>query len=219
MKPLFCFLAGLFLLFSVAACTPNISPDSYAVGSVGQANRAVRGVIISVRQVDISGSRSGVGGTAGAAGGAVAGSAIGGGTRANILGAIGGAVIGGIAASVIEEGSTRQKGMEYVIETQNGALITMVQGIDPPLSVGRKVIVLYGTRSRIIPDQSDKSGQQRSFIRINRKNSDGDYFLMITKRNSLSFFTIDPLDYRKKECKDMVLVRLRPEITITKKRT
>jgi outer membrane lipoprotein SlyB len=42
--------------------------------------------------------------------------------------------------------------MEYVIETQNGALITVVQGSKPPLSVGSKVIILYGTRSRLIPD-------------------------------------------------------------------
>ena len=154
MRTLFCFLLALFICFSLIACTRNISPDSYAVGSVGQVNRAVRGVVISVRQVDISGSQTGVGGAAGAAGGAVAGSAIGGGTRENILGAIGGAVVGGIAGSAIEEGSSRQKGMEYVVETQNGSLITVVQGVDPPLSVGRKVIVLYGTRARIIPDQS-----------------------------------------------------------------
>ncbi len=154
MRGLLCFLSVLVSLFILIGCTRNISPDSYAVGSVGQVNRAVKGVIISVRQVNISGSQSGAGGAAGAAGGAVAGSAIGGGTRENILGAIGGAVIGGIAGSAIEEGSTRQQGMEYVVETQNGSLITVVQGIDPPLSVGKKVIVLYGTRARIIPDQS-----------------------------------------------------------------
>ena len=154
MRTRFFFLSVLFLCFSLIACMRNISPDSYAVGSVGQVNRAVRGVIVSARQVDISGSQSGVGGAAGAAGGAVAGSAIGGGTRENILGAIGGAVVGGIAGSAIEEGSSRQKGMEYVVETENGSLITVVQGIDPPLSVGRKVIVLYGTRARIIPNQT-----------------------------------------------------------------
>jgi len=152
-KTFFPFLTVLVLSSYLVGCTHNISPDSYAVGSVGQVNRAVRGVIISVRQVDISGSQSGVGGAAGAAGGAVAGSAIGGGTRENILGALGGAVIGGIAGSAIEEGSSRQKGIEYVVETQNGSLITVVQGSDPPLSVGRNVIVLYGTRARIIPSQ------------------------------------------------------------------
>jgi outer membrane lipoprotein SlyB len=147
------FLSAFVACLVLIGCTRNISPDSYAVGSVGQVNRAVRGVIISVRQVNISGSQSGAVGAAGAAGGAVAGSAIGGGTRENILGAIAGAVIGGIAGSAIEEGSTRQQGMEYVVEAQNGSLITVVQGINPTLSVGAKVIVLYGTRTRVIADQ------------------------------------------------------------------
>lgn len=151
-KRLFLSLTLVVYFLSVAGCAKNISPNDYAVGSVGQVNRAVRGIVISVRNVNISGSQSGVGGAAGATGGAVIGSAIGGGTRSNMVGAIGGAVIGGIVGSAIEEGSTRQQGMEYVVETQNGSLITVVQGSEPPLSVGSKVIVLYGTRSRLIPD-------------------------------------------------------------------
>ena len=126
----------------------NISPDSYAAGSVGQVNRAVRGKIISARMVDILGSQSGIGATSGAAAGGVAGSAIGGATRENIVGAIGGAVIGGIIGSMAEEGATRQQGME----TDNGSLITVVQVIEPSLNVGDKVIVIYGQRSRVIAD-------------------------------------------------------------------
>jgi outer membrane lipoprotein SlyB len=153
MKPIFLSVLSLFIGIFVISCTPNVSPNSYAVGSVGQVNRAVRGKVVSVRPVHISGSQSGVGGAAGAAGGAVAGSAIGGGARENVLGAIGGAVVGGIAGSMIEEGATKQEGIEYVVETENGSLITLVQGNDTFFSVGDKVIVLYGTPSRIIPDQ------------------------------------------------------------------
>jgi outer membrane lipoprotein SlyB len=152
MRRIFKFGTLSILCLNVTACTPNISPDSYAIGAVGQTNRAVRGVIVSAREVDISGSRSGVGGAAGAAAGGVGGSAIGSSVRGNVVGAIGGAVVGGIIGSVVEEGTTAQKGMEYVVETENGALITVVQGIDQPLSTGRKVIVLYGSRARVIPD-------------------------------------------------------------------
>ncbi len=141
-------------VFGLAACTPNVSPDTYSVGGVGQANRAVRATVIAVRQVKISGSQSGVGGTAGAAGGAVAGSALGGGVRSNILGAIGGAVIGGLVGSAIEEGTTRQTGFEYVVETANGALLTMVQGGKVNFKVGDRVIVLYGSPSRLVADPS-----------------------------------------------------------------
>ncbi len=145
-------LAIIFPLCVLCGCMRNISPDSYAAGSVGQVNRAVRGKIISARMVDILGSQSGIGATSGAAAGGVAGSAIGGATRENIVGAIGGAVIGGIIGSMAEEGATRQQGMEYVIETDNGSLITVVQGIEPSLNVGDKVIVIYGQRSRVIAD-------------------------------------------------------------------
>lgn len=142
----------LSLAASISACTPNVSPDTYAVGSVGQVNRAVRGTIISARLVDISGTQSGVGAGAGALAGGVGGSALGGGVRGNIIGAVGGAVVGGIAGAVIEEGTSRQKGMEYVVETGNGALLTVVQGAEAPLAAGQKVIVMYGTRSRVIAD-------------------------------------------------------------------
>lgn len=86
MRRIFYFIAALILCLEVTACTHNISPDTYAVGSVGQVNRAAKGVIVSARQVDISGSQSGVGGAAGAAGGAVAGSAIGGGIERKYTG-------------------------------------------------------------------------------------------------------------------------------------
>lgn len=152
--------AALLTIFAFfAGCTPNVSPDTYSVGTVGQVNRAVRGEIISARSIKISGSRSGVGATGGAAGGAVAGSAIGGGTRSNVIGAIGGAVVGGIAGAAVEEGTTRQTGMEYVIQTENGALLTITQGNDKVFRVGEKVLVLYGTRARVIANPRQKKNK------------------------------------------------------------
>ncbi len=139
------------MLFApLVACTPKISPDSYSVGAVGQVNRVVRGVIVSARPVNIAGTGTGIGAGAGAIAGGAGGSTIGGSTEANIVGAVAGAVIGGVAGAVIEEGLTQQTGMEYVIEAENGALITLVQGDEVPLSVGTKVMVIYGTRSRVI---------------------------------------------------------------------
>lgn len=147
MKFFFLFLSLTFL----SACAPNVSPDSYSVGSVGAVNRTVAGVIISARTVQIKGT-TGVGSTAGAATGAVAGSAVGSGTRANIAGAIGGAVVGGIAGALVEDGLTKQSGREYVIQTENGNLMTIVQGREPEYLVGDKVFILYGNPSRIIKD-------------------------------------------------------------------
>jgi outer membrane lipoprotein SlyB len=135
----------------LCGCAANISPQSYSVGSVGQVNRSVSGVVISARQVNVSGT-TGLGGGTGAALGGVAGSGVGGNARDNIAGAIGGAVIGGIAGAAIESNATKQVGMEYVVETENGNLMTIVQGIDPIFPEGAKVLVLYGSPSRLIAD-------------------------------------------------------------------
>lgn len=149
---------GLLLLSALgacavlAACAPNISPDSYAAGSVGQVNRTVRGVVISARPVAIGGSQSGLGAGAGAVAGGAAGSSMGSGPRGNIVGAVGGALVGGLVGAMAEEAATRQDGMEYVVQTDNGALLTVVQGKEPALAVSQKVLVLYGSRSRVIPD-------------------------------------------------------------------
>lgn len=89
---------------------------------------------------------------AGAAAGVVAGSSIGGSGRANAIGAIGGAVIGSIVGAAAERDASHQQGTEYVVQTQNGNLMTVVQGATPPLHVGQAVLVLYGSPARIIAD-------------------------------------------------------------------
>lgn len=136
---------------ALGACTSNISPTSYSVGSVGQVNRTVAAKVISVRPVDIAGT-TGAGGTVGGALGATAGSGIGHGDRANVAGAIAGAVVGAVAGAALEQGATRQSGFEYVVQTENDNLMTIVQGASPTFAVNDKVLVLYGSPARIIPD-------------------------------------------------------------------
>lgn len=136
---------------ALSGCAYNVNPASYSVGSVGQVNRTIGAVVISVREVDIRGTQA-LGATTGAAAGAVAGSTIGGGFRSNALGAIGGAVVGGLAGAAAEAGMTAQKGLEYVVQTDNGNMMTMVQGSQPVLEQGARVLVLYGSPARIIAD-------------------------------------------------------------------
>ena len=152
------FIVALSLVAGmIGGCAaPNISPKSYSVGSVGQVNRTVSALVISAREVGVAGT-TGIGGSAGTAAGAVAGSAAGGNSgRGNIIGAIGGAVIGGLAGAAIEANATKQTAMEYVVETENGNLMTIVQGNDVLFSEGQKVLVLYGSPSRLIADPRQK---------------------------------------------------------------
>lgn len=145
----------LFAIF-FSGCASNISPKTYSVGSVGQVNRTISATIISVREVDVAGT-TGLGAGVGATAGGVAGSSIGSGSRENLIGAIAGAVVGGIAGAAIEGGATQQKGMEYVVETENGNLMTIVQGITTIFREGQKVLVLYGSPSRVIADPRIKN--------------------------------------------------------------
>ena len=143
------------LAILLVGCTTNISPKTYSVGSVGQVNRTISATIISVREVDVAGTQ-GLGAGVGAAAGGIAGSSIGSGDRENLIGALAGAVVGGIAGAAIERSATEQKGMEYVVETENGNLMTIVQGVTTLFKEGQKVLVLYGTQSRIIADPRAK---------------------------------------------------------------
>jgi len=141
--------AGLIALALLAGCQRNVSPDTYSVGSVGQLNRATRAVVVSARAVNISGTQSGLGAMTGAAAGGIGGSQIGrgGGTAAAILA---GVAVGGIAGAMAEEAATGQIGTEYIVETENGLLMTLVQGAIPYFPIGQKVLVIYGSQSRII---------------------------------------------------------------------
>ncbi|WP_293648990.1 glycine zipper domain-containing protein [uncultured Pantoea sp.] len=141
----------LLIPLLVSGCAQDVSPNSYSVGSVGEVNRTIAGIVISARAVNIKGTTA-LGGSTGALAGAAAGSALGGGVRSNIVGAVGGAVVGGIAGAVVENSATKQMGMEYVIQTTNGNMMTIVQGISPTFTVGTKVLVLYGSPSRVIQD-------------------------------------------------------------------
>lgn len=144
-------LVALGLIATMVGCANTTDPSTYSVGSVGQVNRSVSGVVISARYVNIN-TNTGVGAGVGGVAGAVAGSSIGGGARANALGAIGGAVIGAIAGSAVEQSGANQPGMEYVISTINGSLLTVTQGVDPRFQENDRVIILYGSPSRVIKD-------------------------------------------------------------------
>jgi outer membrane lipoprotein SlyB len=136
----------------VGCAAPNASTQKYSANTIGQVNRTVSATVVSARLIQIAGTSS-TGSSTGAALGAVGGSSIGSNGRDNLAGAIVGAVAGAIAGAAIEGNSTKQNGYEYVVETSNGNMLTIVQGVDPVVfKTGDKVLVLYGTPSRLIED-------------------------------------------------------------------
>ncbi len=147
------YAVALPLALFAGACAPDLSSGSYDAHSVGEVRRVERGTIESYRWVNIKG-RSGVGTLAGAGVGAAAGSTIGSGAG-SVIGAIGGALLGGAIGSGIEKSASSQGGFEYVIRTESGSLVTMVQADKEPLPEGVPVLILFnGSRSRIVFDHN-----------------------------------------------------------------
>lgn len=146
----FAIMLVLPLALMLNACTSRIGANEYATASTGQVNRALKGTIVSVRQVQVQNDNN-AGMLLGGAAGGVAGSMIGGNDAVHVLGAIGGAVLGGMAGDAAQGALSNQGGYEYVVQLDNGNLVTITQGNDVLLTPGQKCIVLYGKQARVIP--------------------------------------------------------------------
>ncbi|WP_155859981.1 glycine zipper domain-containing protein [Kordiimonas gwangyangensis] len=146
---------ALPLALMTTACSQNMSPHSYEGRAVGEARRVERGVVESYRWVEIRGENSGVGTAVGVGVGAAAGSTVGNSGAENIIGAIGGALLGGLIGNSVDKSSSKSSGFEYLIRTESGALISIVQEDRHPFADGTPVVVVFARdRSRVILDHS-----------------------------------------------------------------
>ncbi len=145
-------------------CARRIGGEHYGQATVGEASTTYQGVIVSARPVVVGQEQLGDN-TAGTLGGGLlgglAGSQIGKG-RGQVAAMAGGAVLGAVAGAFAEDKLKEQEGIEYVVRLNNGSLRTVVQGPEPRLSPGQRVLVIVGqnARSRVIPDNSGLSEVQ-----------------------------------------------------------
>lgn len=128
---------------TLAACASSNSGSAYTREQARQEMVVRTGVVESVREVQLEGTKSGVGTAAGAVVGGVGGSTMGGG-KGHIVGAVVGAVIGGMAGAAIEEGVTKKPALEITVHLDNGQLTAVVQEGDEPFAAGEKVRLLSG---------------------------------------------------------------------------
>jgi outer membrane lipoprotein SlyB len=138
------------LAASVAGCGPNYSPNTYASNAVQQANKVDQGVLVGVREVDVSAAGTTgtlVGGAAGGIAGAQAGSGV-----TSALGALGGSLVGGIAGNAAEHVTGDTHAFEYIVRKANGDLLSVTQKDEAPLAIGQKVLVISGNQARVVPD-------------------------------------------------------------------
>lgn len=132
-------MAGL-----LGACATSTS-DTYTAEDVGKVISTAEGTVVSSREVEIEGETGPVGALAGGAAGGAAGYGLsGGGGAITVLGALVGAGVG----YLVESGVNDREGIEYVIQMDDGRVVTLVQnkesGEEAPIQNGAPVLVQYG---------------------------------------------------------------------------
>ena len=128
----------------LAGCAGGLGGGDYERGQTRGVQEVQMGVVESVREVKIEGTKSGIGSTAGAVVGGVAGSNVGGG-KGQIVGSVLGAVVGGVGGAAVEEGATRQKGYEITVRLDGGRMLAITQAADEEFKVGERVRILSGS--------------------------------------------------------------------------
>jgi outer membrane lipoprotein SlyB len=141
-------LAPLVLAATLGACNDNGVQPGVVQTSAAGGYRGETGRVVAIREVPLRGGGSGVndgtliGGGVGAAGGAVAGAAIGGTAGSAVLGGVLGAVGGAIAGTAIDQNSTR-RGIEVVVQKDDGSQVTIAQRDDGDVQMGDRVVIVY----------------------------------------------------------------------------
>jgi outer membrane lipoprotein SlyB len=137
-------LASSLILLS--GCASSLSGSAYERRQARSVHDVQMGVVEHVREVQIEGTKSGVGTGAGTIIGASAGGNAGGnrGSVGRMVGGVAGAVIGGVAGAMAEEGVTRQKGYEITVKLDSGRMMAIVQAADEDFKVGERIRVLTG---------------------------------------------------------------------------
>ncbi|KPY55476.1 putative Lipoprotein SlyB [Pseudomonas syringae pv. spinaceae] len=127
----------------LGGCTSNLTGDSYSRDEARTVQTVRMGTIESLRPVKIEGTKTPIGGVAGAVVGGVGGSAVGG-SRGSVVAAVIGAVAGGLLGSATEEGLTRTQGVEITVREDDGSMRAYVQ------QVQENEIFRVGERVRIM---------------------------------------------------------------------
>lgn len=132
--------AGTLLL---AGCPAGLGGKDYSRSQARTVQEVRMGIVESVREVRIEGTKTPIGAGAGAVVGGVAGSTVGSG-RGSVVGTAVGAVLGGLGGAAAEESVTRQTGVEITVKLDSGRLLAITQAADEQFRVGDRVRVLSG---------------------------------------------------------------------------
>ena len=144
----------VMLLFVILSGCSLHSGSTYEQGEMGAPAHFKKGVILSVRDIEIKGKESGVGAVAGAATGGLAGSTLGDNTATRALGALGGAVVGGLVGNTAEKLITGGNASEFIVQPDKGEPYSLVQVNDEGLKPGERVLIIESEKLRIVRDNT-----------------------------------------------------------------
>ena len=147
------FPLNLILMLFVSGCSLH-SGSTYERSEMGSPEYFKKGVILSVRDVEIKGTESGGGAVAGATTGGLAGSTLGGNTATRALGALGGAVVGGLLGHATENVITSGSATEFIIQPDEGEPYAVVQVNYEELKQGERVLIMDSGKVRIVRDKT-----------------------------------------------------------------
>ncbi len=156
-KPQKAFAAAFAVLtLALAGCASGLGANDYERGTVGAISRVDEGTVVASRSIVIEGSNTGssVGTATGAVVGGIAGSQVGGGRDEQAIAGVIGAVAGGVIGNAVGKNATKKPGYAYTIRLRSGELITITQGGDIAIANGTPVLVEYGDRARVIPQNA-----------------------------------------------------------------
>ncbi|MHB1092935.1 outer membrane lipoprotein [Thiobacillus sp.] len=131
-------------LAMLGGCASGVGGKDYSRDQTRAVQQVQMGVVESVREVNIEGTKTPIGAGAGAVVGGVAGSTVGSG-KGSVVGAALGAVLGGLGGAATEEAVTRQKGVEITVRLDSGRMLAITQAADEEFRVGDRVRILSGT--------------------------------------------------------------------------
>lgn len=149
MKSVNVVIIGLAAAVFVSGCAPGLGGGTYSRDQARREQSVRVGVVDSVREVQIEGTRSGIGPAAGAVVGGIAGSTVGQG-RGAAVGAVLGSVAGGVAGQATEQAVTRQTGYEITVRLDNGKMVAVTQAADESFKPGDRVrLISDGATTRV----------------------------------------------------------------------
>ena len=126
---------------ALAACSTT-SPDVVSRHDAQRLSSVTDATVLSVREVTVDGSQSGVGAAAGGVIGGLAGSSRSSGRESAALGVIG-AVVGGVIGNTVERAATKEDALEILVQLKSGERRSVVQAKgDEKLQPGDAVILV-----------------------------------------------------------------------------